>query len=509
MRILRLLAVLLVFVIGTAVALAQRGVAMPTLPSSARHQNTVARATPTSLSFIVLPTNTPLPFVARPTNTPIPDSDGDGILDDRDQCPNQFGDPANGGCPVNPQPQQPNPPAQGDSDGDGVLDSADSCPNAAGPAANNGCPLAPSPTPVPLPVLPTSGQCVLATQSGTRVNIREGTSTDTAIVGQIDPSQTYAVIGRNADGSWLQIDGGWVAAFVTRQGGDCGSLPDQVRTYNLINTFPIHDTGGDTTASGDLTNGSNPDPVLVALLLPAVISAREARRHSSCTESCPVPNPDDFAAALPFLHDTVDAQGRYRVAFTYDTVGWTDPESGTPVDTTLIYGTSDNGSHPGAINAVFCDGSVRFVGDSVQSGPLFGIVDPAGVEKITLPNIGFVVWGDSTANQIPFVLVRAAMPTDEQLQPVLQVLDASGVNTDQVALVDMRTTDASLSLLSKDTSAAGKWVTTDYNFELAHSDTDPLLWLVNDDGSIQPLASHIEVYELTVGTRVGTEGSGS
>ena len=55
-----------------------------------------------------------------------PDSDGDGIADKDDACPNEAGLAALGGCP--------------DADGDGVADKDDECPNEAGPAANKGCP---------------------------------------------------------------------------------------------------------------------------------------------------------------------------------------------------------------------------------------------------------------------------------------------------------------------------------------------------------------------------------
>ena len=55
-----------------------------------------------------------------------PDTDGDGIADKDDACPTEKGTKANNGCP--------------DADGDGVVDSKDKCPNTAGPAANNGCP---------------------------------------------------------------------------------------------------------------------------------------------------------------------------------------------------------------------------------------------------------------------------------------------------------------------------------------------------------------------------------
>ena len=55
-----------------------------------------------------------------------PDSDGDGIEDSKDACPNEAGSKEMNGCP--------------DADGDGVADKDDACPNEAGPSANKGCP---------------------------------------------------------------------------------------------------------------------------------------------------------------------------------------------------------------------------------------------------------------------------------------------------------------------------------------------------------------------------------
>jgi outer membrane protein OmpA-like peptidoglycan-associated protein len=63
---------------------------------------------------------------APPDGCP-PDTDRDGIIDTSDQCPNQAG-PAPTGCPPPP-----------DSDGDGVLDTADECPTIPG-NMKNGCP---------------------------------------------------------------------------------------------------------------------------------------------------------------------------------------------------------------------------------------------------------------------------------------------------------------------------------------------------------------------------------
>jgi OOP family OmpA-OmpF porin len=67
------------------------------------------------------------------------DTDGDGIIDDEDACPEEPGiatdDPSTNGCP-----------APLDTDGDGIIDDEDACPQAAGPPnsdpAKNGCPKA-------------------------------------------------------------------------------------------------------------------------------------------------------------------------------------------------------------------------------------------------------------------------------------------------------------------------------------------------------------------------------
>ena len=55
-----------------------------------------------------------------------PDSDGDGIADQEDACPDAAGSAEMGGCP--------------DSDGDTVVDKDDKCPNEAGAVGNDGCP---------------------------------------------------------------------------------------------------------------------------------------------------------------------------------------------------------------------------------------------------------------------------------------------------------------------------------------------------------------------------------
>ena len=82
-----------------------------------------------------------------------PDSDGDGIQDSKDACPQVFGLAAYEGCPDTdgdgiPDPKDACPTVAGtaalggcpDADNDGIKDSDDNCPNEAGPSANGGCP---------------------------------------------------------------------------------------------------------------------------------------------------------------------------------------------------------------------------------------------------------------------------------------------------------------------------------------------------------------------------------
>jgi len=82
-----------------------------------------------------------------------PDSDGDGIEDAKDDCPNTPGPKEYNGCPdsdgdtvIDKDDACPNTPGLvalagcPDADGDGVADKDDECPNEAGPAENNGCP---------------------------------------------------------------------------------------------------------------------------------------------------------------------------------------------------------------------------------------------------------------------------------------------------------------------------------------------------------------------------------
>jgi len=66
-------------------------------------------------------------IVITPNKKGDKDSDGDGVVDRKDKCPNLAGLTSNSGCPS-------------DKDGDGVYDNEDKCPDVKGLAANKGCP---------------------------------------------------------------------------------------------------------------------------------------------------------------------------------------------------------------------------------------------------------------------------------------------------------------------------------------------------------------------------------
>ncbi len=197
---------------------------------------------------------------------PWPDSDGDGLTDDVDKCPQQPGPKENGGCPA---AEPPTPPAVStDRDGDGVPDDRDTCPDQAGPAESGGCPLAPEepigaeppdsvpqqvnetaryPLPALLPFAPCP--CVLTIQSETAVPIRllneAPPFVGTRIISTMDPARTYRVLGRMTvgDQTWYVIlsDGLpegllLVPASGVRATGDC-SHAFAVRTTSEDNPF--------------------------------------------------------------------------------------------------------------------------------------------------------------------------------------------------------------------------------------------------------------------------------
>jgi hypothetical protein len=80
-----------------------------------------------------------------------------------------------------------------------------------------------------LPIMPNAGDCIVATRSDEAVNIRTEPSLNKPAFAAMSPSKVYPVIARNQEASWYQIQSGdhvgWVAAIVTRLGGDCRLVP--------------------------------------------------------------------------------------------------------------------------------------------------------------------------------------------------------------------------------------------------------------------------------------------
>lgn len=152
------------------------------------------------------------PIIIVPPNNP--DSDGDGLPDSEDGCPNKAGPRANKGCPVDngnggsgsdsdqpsSDPENPNP----DSDGDGLSDKDDRCPNEGGPTWTGGCPEedpdpnrdddnSQPPTFNP-PALPVDG-CHVTPRDNFKVNVRKEADASADILGQLAPGVVYPALG--------------------------------------------------------------------------------------------------------------------------------------------------------------------------------------------------------------------------------------------------------------------------------------------------------------------------
>lgn len=87
----------------------------------------------------------------------------------------------------------------------------------------------PAPTRTPPPATPTvqpspapQAEVIARVVADTTINVRGGPSTSSSPVGTASPGDEFAVLGRNADGSWIQVDypdlvagqQAWIAAFL-------------------------------------------------------------------------------------------------------------------------------------------------------------------------------------------------------------------------------------------------------------------------------------------------------
>ena len=151
--------------------------------------------------------------VAKNNGCPFPDTDGDGVLDKDDKCPDEKGTIANKGCPEPPNRAKTileqkkkdylrnikNTKKEPiDTDGDGVLDIDDACPEKVGTAANNGCPKVTEETQAPL----NDYAKVVLFESGKSTIRKESSSALTEILNILKayPKTSFIVEGHAADG---------------------------------------------------------------------------------------------------------------------------------------------------------------------------------------------------------------------------------------------------------------------------------------------------------------------
>ncbi len=172
------------------------------------------------------------------------DSDGDGHPDEADACPYIAGSPASRGCPLLSPP---------DRDGDGVPDSADACADQAGAPAAAGCALLADgdgdgvPDHVDIcdadfgPWRPELARGCPADGSGSSTRrrgaadichvraveapLRASGDESSAVIGRITDVESRAIIGRSADGLWLQLAAGWLSGDDAELAGACYNNP--------------------------------------------------------------------------------------------------------------------------------------------------------------------------------------------------------------------------------------------------------------------------------------------
>ena len=173
------------------------------------------------------------------------DSDGDGYLNDSDDCPFIAGAAASKqGCPLK---------SAGDRDGDGIPDGADRCAEQAGAAAADGCALLADSDGDGVPNhidicsadfgpyradlalgCPADGSGSSTRRRGAadtcRVSdadalIHESGDAASEVIGSVADAASRVVIGRSAAGDWLQLEAGWVAVDGLRLSGACHNIP--------------------------------------------------------------------------------------------------------------------------------------------------------------------------------------------------------------------------------------------------------------------------------------------
>jgi|GEM_PF-5760565 len=232
-----------------------------------------------------------------------PDTDGDGLPDTSDRCPNQAGPRTNDGCPVDTdnddtESSRPDdiPP---DSDGDGTADPLDACPSRPGDGNNRGCPDGvdpnnpdtedepPSSPAVQLVDAPPSDDCIASPEGAYGVNMRSAPNPYSAVLHVLEPNEWAKVLFVSPEGEdpfraehefgnmmqplgltlpdpdpdpdpdpeydpdalWLFIQTddfhmGWINLDVARLGGDCAEFDELDNTPDYLDVLVLPNDGG-------------------------------------------------------------------------------------------------------------------------------------------------------------------------------------------------------------------------------------------------------------------------
>lgn len=165
------------------------------------------------------------------------DTDGDGLPDTVDRCPQEPGPRENGGCPL----RDGAPP---DRDGDGVLDFVDGCPDQAGTGFTNGCPVGIVPNltliaPTPMVMIwDSTDVCMFGVPltASENVNVRQEPTINSAILGHMQPGDQFEALLRDYDenndvwifGEALPGKYGWVFGDLLINNGQCVNLPQVI-----------------------------------------------------------------------------------------------------------------------------------------------------------------------------------------------------------------------------------------------------------------------------------------
>ena len=226
------------------------------------------------------------------------DTDGDGVPNTNDNCPNEPGPRTNGGCPLpqNDEPSRHDIPD--DSDGDGTADPLDACPTVAGDGANGGCPPGTDPNnpgsenpasspAVELRVAPASNDCIASPGGTFAVNMRVDPNPYADVIHVLEVNEwatVWAVApeGGNPftaehefgnmmqpfgftvpetdpdpdpdpeydpDALWLYVQTedfhmGWIAEEVARLAGDCADFDELDNNPDYLDVLILPNDGG-------------------------------------------------------------------------------------------------------------------------------------------------------------------------------------------------------------------------------------------------------------------------